>query len=579
MTIHELVERERVRLRRLHLIGGLALALGATAIVLAAGASMLGSARWIALPRSVPFLIWLVVVAADVAVVIFTARRLDRRATGQSVAAAIEREQAIRAGALRGVLEVADSGALGRRAAASLVERLGPAGSRLAPGEQKLATRGAAQATGVATVALAALAFAAPRFNDGLLAIMRPVSAWNGTLLPRLSFQNLPPAVLRGETLRLRVAAPHRSAIQVAQRTPGEGWAFETVGVDRSGVATIETGPLRGDLTVVASDGRSASDTAIVHVTDRPFLGAVLMRATYPAYLGRQPEGLPIGEPARVPQGTVIELAGRASTALRSVRLAADGDTLNLGVNERAFSGKFEAKRSGRFTWLAAGTAGPIADLPLPIELDVVADSAPHVELVSPVVDTVVAADDRVTLHATASDDHGIARVEVVSWRATASGTDAPVSDRVSDATATVWEGSPVLDLSQRALEPGDALHVKVVATDNSPWAQKGPDHQWGSMPALLRTIEQIFGVKPVSLFDRIAMPMHEAFLAKLTDKPDLAPYDVQQELVPFALNSTDAPYAQLSTKMDCWRTYDLCNEALLNKILYAAVRPKAVRR
>jgi len=95
----------------------------------------------------------------------------------------------------------------------------------------------------------------------------------------------------------------------------------------------------------------------------------------------------------------------------------------------------------------------------------------------------------------------------------------------------------------------------------------------------LLRTIEQIFGVKPVSLFDRIAMPMHEAFLAKLTDKPDLAPYDVQQELVPFALNSTDAPYAQLSTKMDCWRTYDLCNEALLNKILYAAVRPKAVRR
>jgi hypothetical protein len=113
-----------------------------------------------------------------------------------------------------------------------------------------------------------------------------------------------------------------------------------------------------------------------------------------------------------------------------------------------------------------------------------------------------------------------------------------------------------------------------------SPWAQQGPDHQWGSMPALLRTIEQIFAVKPVSLFDRLAMPMHEAFVAKLTDKLDLAPYDVQQELVPFALNSADAPYAQLSSSLSCLRqhTYDRCNEQLLNKILYAAVNPRAHR-
>ncbi|HVX40025.1 MAG TPA: hypothetical protein VHB25_10665, partial [Gemmatimonadaceae bacterium] len=479
MTIHELVERERTRLRRLHLIGGLALALGATALVLALGASMLGGARWMALPRPVPVLVWLVIAAADVAIVLFTARRLDRRATQQSVAAAIEREQAMRAGALRGVLEVSDSGALGRRAAASIAEQLAPAGSRLAPGEQKQATRGAAQATGVATVALAALAFAAPRFNDGLLAIMRPVSAWNGTLLPRLEFQSLPPVVLRGEPLRLHVAAAHRTSIQVVQRTPGEAWSTQTVTVEpRSGVATIETGPLRGDLTVVASDGRSTSDTAVVHVTDRPFVGAVTMRAVYPAYLGRQPEGLPIGEPARVPQGTVIEVAGRASTALRSVRLASDGDTVNLGVSERAFTGRFEAKRSGRFTWLAAGVGGPIADLPLPIELDVVADSAPHVELVSPVVDTIVAADDQVTLHATASDDHGLAKVEVVSWRSGSAGTEAPTSQRVADATTTVWDGSPTLDLSQRGLKPGDALHVKIVATDNSPWAQRGESRE-----------------------------------------------------------------------------------------------------
>ena len=54
-------------------------------------------------------------------------------------------------------------------------------------------------------MAMAALAFAVPNFNDGLLAILRPVRAWNGTLLPRIAFTNLPPFVLRGETVRLKL--------------------------------------------------------------------------------------------------------------------------------------------------------------------------------------------------------------------------------------------------------------------------------------------------------------------------------------------------------------------------------------
>src|SRR5262249_4938990 len=132
-------------------------------------------------------------------------------------------------------------------------------------------------------------------------------------------------------------------------RSPGEAWASQAVLVDRrSGEGAIDVGPLMGDLTIVATDGRSVSDTAVIKVTDRPFVGAVSMRATYPAYLGRPPEGLAVGEPARVPQGTVVEIAGRASTALRDVRLGNGGDTLRLHVNDHAFDGRFEAKKSGR---------------------------------------------------------------------------------------------------------------------------------------------------------------------------------------------------------------------------------------
>jgi Domain of unknown function (DUF4175)/Bacterial Ig domain len=480
MTVLELVDRERARLRRMHLAAGIALAIGATALLLAGGASALGRARWMALPRGVPFLVWLLVLAADVAVIYWTMRQLERRTTRSSVAAAIEREQTLRSGSLRGALEVADSGALGRRAAAAMSAQLAPGGERLVPGAQRSVRRHAGQATGVATVALAALAFAVPNFNDGLLAILKPVRAWQGTLLPKLSFENLPPAVLRGETVRLRIAAPQRGTVTLAQRVPGEAWATQTVAVDhRSGIATLDVGPLRGDLTVVATDGRSASDTGVVHVTDRPFVGAVSMRATYPAYLGRPAEGLPVGDPARVPQGTIIEVSGRASTALRDVRLGSATDTIALRVNDRSFTGRFEPKRSGKYVWLAAGAAGPIPDLPLPLELEVVADSAPHVELVSPVTDTIVTGDDRITLRATASDDHGIARMELVTWKQGSTGaSQAPVASLMADSASTVWDGSAVLDLAPRGLLPGDALHVKIVATDNSPWAQRGESRE-----------------------------------------------------------------------------------------------------
>src|SRR5579885_1653091 len=190
MTVLELVDRERARLRRMHFLVGFALAVGATSLVLALGGSVLGGARWMSLPRAVPFVVWLLLVAADAAVILWTARQLRRRTTRQSVAAAIEREQSLRAGALRGALEVANSGTLGRRAAARLGEQLEPAGPRLAPHEARTIRRGVFQATSAATVAVAALAFVVPNFNDGVLAVMRPVSAWKGTLLPRITFRD-----------------------------------------------------------------------------------------------------------------------------------------------------------------------------------------------------------------------------------------------------------------------------------------------------------------------------------------------------------------------------------------------------
>ena len=64
---------------------------------------------------------------------------------------------------------------------------------------------------------------------------------------------------------------------------------------------------------------------------------------------------------------------------------------------------------------------------------------------------------------------------------------------------------------------------------------QARPNHQWGSMPSLLRTIEQIFDVKPIIAHSTSSRyPQHGAFRTSLKDKPDTRPYDVIMPVVPW---------------------------------------------
>ena len=136
MTVVEFVERERARLRWLDAVAAGALALIATFAIVGVGAWALGDARWIGLPRVTPLLVWIVLLGANAAVILWAVRRGRRDLARPSVAAAIEREQTMRAGALRGVIEVADKGALGRRADERLATQLASRGPTLAPGLQ-----------------------------------------------------------------------------------------------------------------------------------------------------------------------------------------------------------------------------------------------------------------------------------------------------------------------------------------------------------------------------------------------------------------------------------------------------------
>ena len=184
---------------------------------------------------------------------------------------------------------------------------------------QGRATRWSILSALVAIGSLATVAVARDVAPDGWRAMRHPVKAWSGDLLPPLVILDPPTHVLRGEDVRLNVAAPERRTVQLHTRATGRPWNEQSLPVEQ-GTATVVLGPVDADLKLIATDGRATSDTIVIQVTDRPFVGDVAINATYPAYLRRAPEVLAGREPLRVPRGTSLQVRGRASTVLRASR-------------------------------------------------------------------------------------------------------------------------------------------------------------------------------------------------------------------------------------------------------------------
>ncbi len=474
-TIRALVERERRHVRRLELLAALLGGAGLAALVFGASAALFGHARWLALPRALPFVVWLLLDATLLALAWKTRRRLRERTDRSHVALAIESEQGLRRGLLLGALELEGQGPLAARAAAA-VHRALPERAPLAPALQHASSLRAALASGVAVAGALVLVSTTPVFGDGLRAVLRPVDAWRGALLERPRIEGAPSVLLRGSPLALTVRAPARTHVVLAARQTGEPWRFDTLVVDaRTGAARWTLPALRGDLRLVASDGRAQSDSVVVHAADRPFVGAVTLHVSYPAYLARPSETLPIGEPLRLPQGTVLSVAGRASVPLTAVALSGpEKERYPLAPNGHAFAGRLIPARSTTLHWSASGSAGAVPDLPPPLEIEVIPDSAPRVAIVAPTSDTIVAVDDRVGLGLTASDDHGIASVALRMARMIAGAEGPAMAQSVAGSVGTTWTGDGTIDLAALELQPGEALRVRAEAVDASPWAQRG---------------------------------------------------------------------------------------------------------
>jgi hypothetical protein len=99
--------------------------------------------------------------------------------------------------------------------------------------------------------------------------------------------------------------------------------------------------------------------------------------------------------------------------------------------------------------------------------------------------------------------------------------------------------------------------------------SQATVDHTLYDTAAMLRTMELILGLRPLSQYDAYAMPMWRAF----TNKPDTTPYQALSEQVPPTdLNATTAYGAQSSATMD-FSQEDRIPMDELNQILWHAIK------
>lgn len=429
-------------------------------------------------------------IVASAAALLLGARAKARRWFGdRPVASAMERAAGVPAGLVLGALELVRavppgvSGALAARAEQEVSRALEASGADLGgelAGQVARWVRRGGAALGFVGVLAALLAVAAPA---------RAARAWGGLARPLavMAEPRLPPLVVspgsvdvpRGSDVEVRVEAPGRDRAVVHWQGAGDVAREDTLALAGGvGVMRFPALAVRVEYRVEVADG-AASDTYRLTPVDPLFVGDLRVEVAYPPHTGLPPaEFRGTVPPLTLPEGTLLLLAGEASRPLGvAALLDASGDPLlRLEVDGGRFEGSWRPASAGRFPWRFEDPSGAPAELvPEPLDVALVADSAPRVAIPLPGRDTLLSLSLRQPLVLEARDDYGLRRLELVAYRVT---SDGEAGERVVQGLdlggARSALARPLLDLASWGLLPGDEVRYFARVLDNAPRAQEG---------------------------------------------------------------------------------------------------------
>ena len=415
-------------------------------------------------------------------------RRLVRRwGAEHRVTRAMDAVAGLNEGETLGSLELARSMPPGTSSALrDLALRL--AGDRLAGDAGTLSGALGERSSGSLRRGLAAVAVATPLVVlVALLSPGRALSAWTGLLnpfavlaapvLPAVSVEPGTAEVARGAVVDVVVRAPLRDS--AALRWEATGQVAGVLGV------RLTAGEGRASLPPASAETRYWAETAdgarsplyVLSPVDPLFVASFVLEATYPPHTGMPPaEYRDEAPPLAVPAGTVLSVRGRGSREIGAAALVdAEGrPELAFDVQGDRFEGRWTPVRSGEYAWRFEDAAGgAAATAPPPLQVEVVADRAPRVEIAYPGPDTLAPVDLRQPLVVRVEDDYGVRRVEIVARRITAFGEAGdPVARGVELGSVGGAVVRPVLDMTAWGLSPGDTIRYFARAVDNHPLGQ-----------------------------------------------------------------------------------------------------------
>ena len=138
------------------------------------------------------------------------------------------------------------------------------------------------------------------------------------------------------------------------------------------------------------------------------------------------------------------------------------------------------------------------------------------------------------------------------------------------------WPQTAIFVVEDDAQNGSDHVDAhRTIAFVISPYTKRRvTDSTMYSTSSMLRTMELILGLKPMSQFDAAAQPMFHSF----TSAPDLTPYTLRPARVDLkARNKPNAPGAKLSARMDFTKE-DAADDLVLNQVIWQSVRgPQSV--
>lgn len=133
------------------------------------------------------------------------------------------------------------------------------------------------------------------------------------------------------------------------------------------------------------------------------------------------------------------------------------------------------------------------------------------------------------------------------------------------------WPATAIFVLEDDAQNGSDHVDShRAPAFVISPYTRgRGVDSTMYNTVSMLRTIEHILGLRPMTIHDATARPMWAAFLAR----PDLRPYQAEKPRVPLnERNPQSSPLAARSASLDLTEA-DRIDDDEMNRILWLALR------